>query len=47
MKISRFPEKKIAFATKQSELGTKVDEICRMMGIKDATIYKWSQSRQG
>jgi putative transposase len=33
MKRSRFTEEQIAFAIKQSELGTKVEEICRKMGI--------------
>ena len=33
MKKSRFTEEQIALAIKQSELGTKVEEICRKMGI--------------
>ena len=37
MKKSRFTEEQIALAIKQSELGTKVEEICRKMGISDAT----------
>jgi len=40
MKTSRFTKEQIAFAIKQSELGTKVDQICRKMGISDATFYK-------
>ncbi len=44
MKKSRFTEEQIAFALKQAELGTKVDEICRKMGISDATFYKWRKS---
>ena len=47
MKTSRFTEDKIAFAIKQSELGTKVEEICRKMGISDATFYKWRQKYAG
>jgi putative transposase len=47
MKTSRFTEKQIAFAIKQSELGTKVEEICRKMGISDATFYKWRQKYAG
>ncbi len=43
MKRSRFTEEQIAFTLKQAELGTKVDEICRKMGISDTTFYKWSQ----
>ena len=40
MKVSRFTQEQIAFAIKQSELGTKVEEICRKMGISDAAFYK-------
>lgn len=37
MKKSRFREEQIAHAIKQSESGTKGKEICRKMGISDAT----------
>jgi putative transposase len=47
MKKSRFTEEQIAFAIKQSELGTKVEEICHKMGISDATFYKWRQKYAG
>ena len=47
MKVSRFTEEQIAFAIRQSELGTKVEEICRNMGISDATFYKWRQKYAG
>ena len=43
MKKSRFTEEQIAFALKQAETGTRIDEICRKMGISDATFYKWRQ----
>lgn len=43
MRKSRFTEEQIAYALKQSELGTNVEEICRKMGISDATFYKWRQ----
>ena len=47
VKKSRFTEEQIAFALKQAELGTKVDEICRTIGISDATFYKWRQKYGG
>ena len=47
MKRSRFTEEQIAFALKQAELGTKIDEICRKLGISDATFYKWRQKYCG
>ena len=37
MTKSRVTEEQIAYALKQSELGTKVEEICRKMGVSDAT----------
>ena len=47
MKKSRFTEEQIAFALKQAETGTRIDEICRKMGISDATFYKWCQKYGG
>ena len=47
MKRSRFTEEQIAFALKQQELGTSVDEICRKMGISDATFYNWRKKYSG
>ena len=47
MKKSRFTEEQIAHALKQVELGTKVDEVCRKMGISGATFYKWRQKYGG
>lgn len=46
-KVSRFTVEQIAYAIKQSELGTTVDETCRKMGISDATFYKWRQKYAG
>jgi transposase-like protein len=43
VKKSRFTEEKITFALKQAAAGTRIDEICRKMGISDATFYKWRQ----
>ncbi len=47
MKRSRFTEEQIAFALKQQELGTSVEEICRKMGISDATFYNWKKKYSG
>ena len=44
---SRFTDEQIAFALKQAETGTRIDEICRKMGISDATFYKWRQRYSG
>ena len=41
MKKSKFTEAQIVFTIKQSETGVRVDEICRKMGISEATFYNW------
>jgi len=38
---------RIAFALKQAELGTSVEEVCRKMGISDATFYNWRKKYGG
>ena len=43
MKKSTYTEAQIAFALKQAETGTRVDEVCRKMGISEATFYRWKQ----
>lgn len=47
MKKSKFTEEQIAFALKQAELGTPVYEVCRKMGISDATFYIWRKKYGG
>ena len=38
MKESKLTEEQIAYALKQAETGTRVEEVCRKMGISDATF---------
>ena len=48
MKRSKFTEAQIAFAIKQAETGTRVEEVCRKMGISEATFYNrptWKTAR--
>ena len=47
MKKRKFTDEQIAFALKQAETGTRIDEICRKMGISDTTFYKWRQKYGG
>ncbi len=47
MKRSKFTEQQIAFALKQSELGITVDEVCRKLGISEATFYNWKKKKNG
>lgn len=47
MKKSKFTDEQIAFALKQAEVGTPVEEVCRKMGISDATFYNWRKKFGG
>lgn len=47
IKKSKFTEAQIVFAIKQSEQGVRVDEICRKMGISEATFYNWKKKYGG
>ena len=39
MKKTKFTEEPIAFASRQSESGTTVAEVCRKMGICEANRF--------
>lgn len=47
MKKSKFSEAQITFAIKQTESGTPVEEVCRKMGISEATFYNWKKKYGG
>ncbi len=47
MKKSRFTEQQIAFALRQAETGTKVSEVCRKIGVAEATFYNWKKKYGG
>lgn len=47
MKKSRFTEEQIAYALHQAETGTAVDEVCRKIGIGQATFYQWEKKYGG
>lgn len=47
MKKSKFTEEQICFALRQAETGTRVAEVCRKMGISEATFYNWKKKYGG
>lgn len=47
MPKKRFTDEQIAFALRQAEGGTPVGEICRKMGVSDATFYRWRKVYAG
>ena len=47
MKKTRYTEEQIAFALKHAETGTRDGEVCRKMGISEATFYNWKKKFAG
>jgi putative transposase len=47
MPKKRFTDEQIAFALRQAESGTTVGEICRKMGVAEATFYRWKKVYAG
>ena len=47
MKKSRFSEAKIISVLKRNERGEKVRDLCRELGISDATFYNWKAKYGG
>ena len=47
MKRKRYSDEQIAFALRQAENGTTVEEVCRKLGVSEATFYRWKQQFAG
>ena len=43
MKKSRFTDEQIAFALRLADGGTPVVDVCRQIGISEATYYTWKK----
>ena len=43
MKRKRYTDEQIAFALRQAESGTAVEEICRKMGVSEPTFFRWKK----
>lgn len=47
MKKTRFTEQQIAFALRQAEQGTPLEELTRKIGVSEATFYRWKKKFAG
>ncbi len=43
MKRSKFTEEQIAYDRRQVESGTPVPDVCRQLGVSEATFYVWKK----
>jgi putative transposase len=47
MKRKRYSDEQIALALRQTENGTAVEEVCRKLGVSEATFYRWKKQFAG
>jgi putative transposase len=43
MKTSKFSEEQIAYALREVEGGRPVGDVCRQVGVSEATFYQWKK----
>jgi len=43
----RYSDEQIVYALTQAESGVKVAEVCRTMGVSEATFYAWKKKFKG
>ena len=43
MKGKRFADEQIAYALRQVEGGTPVADVCRQLGVREASFYLWKK----
>jgi putative transposase len=43
MKGKRFTEEQITYALRQAEGGTPVVDVCRQLGVSEASFYLWKK----
>jgi len=47
MPKKKMSEEQIAFALRQADAGTPVAEICRRLGVSEASFYRWKKVYAG
>lgn len=43
MKRLRFTDEQCAYALRQAECGIAVPDVCRQLGVSEATFYVWKE----
>lgn len=43
MRRSRFSEEQVTYALRQHEAGTPAADVCRRLGVSEATFYQWKK----
>ena len=43
MKKTRYTEEQIAYVLREAESGTPVADVCRSIGVSEATFYVWKK----
>lgn len=43
MKRSKYSDEQITFALRRHEAGTPAGDVCRQLGISEATFYNWKK----
>ena len=43
MKRSKFSEEQVTYALRQVESGTPAGDVCRQIGVSEATFYVWKK----
>ena len=47
MKRKLYTDEQVAFALRQAEAGTAVAEVCRKIGVSEATFFRWKKRFAG
>ena len=43
MKKTRYTEEQIAYVLREAESGTPIADVCRSIGVSEATFYVWKK----
>ena len=43
----KFTDAQVALVVKELENGARVEDICRKLGVSDATVYNWKKKYAG